>query len=340
MKEIPPLDLSKAGTDMIHPPQYTKQRFIGTIPDERFWGMVKLCYNMSRRKYNYFCLKMLHACKKYGSSTLHSHHAIPLYHALQADVKFFELPQSRDAILKAFEAQWQQNNANVFTFCEKFLFNSFQETIANKMDASEAINKQHKVFSPTTVMKALEAYLGDIDVSHASTASYDIKLFMKGPVNYAALVQTIKKQEIDGKFGAEYYNSFIGQALHFQWENRDRTEAFDPVVNRYLRLLFYSDFNGVFKKYLHRFRTEDAGIYNDVGAAFFGFDQGVHFPKGIGAHHVIKIAQEDYKTQLKLITDIVVTWDSFKALQGHRPPQQPPIQRKSIKGNGGGSGSG
>ena len=164
---------------------------------------------------------------------------------------------------------------------------------------------------------------------------------MKSTQNYEYYLDVVRKQVKDGAFGSNFYNSNLGQALFFQWENRDRTDAFDPVTHRWLRLLFYCNFHNIFLKYLEVFRKSDHTIYADIAATFWEND-GNALPKSIGQHDAIRISIKEFQTQLKYITDAVKTWDSFQALMSHTAPTKPPLSARRHKGikSGGGSGSG
>ena len=303
------------------PPRYGSLRLVLDQPEKRFWSSIYLCYCLDRKKHHAVCEALLTEVDKFCSNETLRHHSQMVLAALQSDIKFFE-PQHQGQILQEIEREIGREDGLVKAFLTgRWGANEYNR---NKVELSNAINSREHDSGPITLFKALRAVIHDIRPSERTQNElpYVIKLMQQDEFEKA--LRTLEGEIAYEPLTVAYFNSNIGQILHYQSKFMQVNSQYNDVLNRFKILLFYINFDERLTKFLKWFTNT-----HDIGRPALGYE----IPEKTSRHGSFRISNED-TSQLQWIDHQVHRWPNFQRVMRSEQPVDPKPAKK-----GGRSGS-
>lgn len=309
------------------PPQYGSLRLVLDQPEKRFWSSVYLCYCLDRKKHHAVCEVLLSEVDKFCSNATLQHHSKMVYAALQSAVKFFE-PQHQGTILQEIQSEIGREDPNIkiWGLVSAFLTGRWgtNEHNRNKVDLSNSINSREHDSGPITLLKALRAVIHDIRPSERTQSELPFVIKLMQQDEYAKNLRDLEGEIAHEPLTSGYFNSNIGQIMHFQSKFMQVNPQYNEVLNRFKNLLFYINFDDRFTKFL-KFFTDT----HDVGTPALGYE----IPQTTTRQGSFQLSNED-TSQLQWVDSQVRSWPNYQRVMR----SEQPIDPKPVK-KGGRSGS-
>jgi hypothetical protein len=303
-----------------------KDRFLTPTqnPELRFWTAVNDCYCLSESRYKKICLLLHEAVESFVDVFQIEGQNHTLIAALMNDIEHFDLKHGKEQtklIRDSYERLSSEKDKSEAAMEQVVKWSQSKNTFGRSYhDIKEDINTRHKSRTNTVmwVLRTLLQGVTDDGVGGGVEVHFAIHLMFK---------DNFRPDQLERKapvFGKNWYTSPVGVAL---WRQYDANiEAFRSVVQRYLAILFYSNYAGYFDKALLDFKQKPQ-VRGDASRFHIGRTLKIGW-----VSPTVHLNPEDLK-QLDRLVKIVKTWDSYKAIRSGKA-NPPPAYDSSKKAAG------